>query len=340
MKKWFRKQRVPLAILTFFTTFLLIYFAPRIFIVVEAGEAGVLFRRLFGGVVTTKVYGEGLHIIPPWDSLDVYSVRINEYPLNTVALSENGIELKITASIRYHPEYDTLPLLHQKVGPEYVSRIVVPVVEASIRRAVGAYRADEFYTTRGPVVAQVNNDASLELALNYISLDGVVIKTVTLPPSIRVAVEEKEVERERLEAYDYRLRVAREEALRKEIEAFGWRNYNVIVGASLSQRLLQWKGIEATEALATSPNSKVVIVGSGKDGLPVILGEDYTKGENPDLNAVDISGKAPDDLANYSALSQRLENMRGVFSQLMQLNSSLGTERDPSMPNPDEADSP
>ncbi len=315
MSRWLRR-RPQVVVYLLVVAFTLVLLAPRILVLVEAGEGAVLFRRFFGGVVTTRVYGEGIHFIFPWDKMAVYTVRIQQLPISFTVLSENGLQLKIQGSVRYRPLYDALPLLHREIGPDYVERVLVPVVESGLREACGRYRADEIYASRGPVISEVNGLVARELNKNFIALEEVVIKEVFLPEFIKDAVEKKELYREQLESYDYRLRLEREEAVRKEIEAFGWRNYNTIVGRSLNERLLQWKGIQATEALATSSNSKVVIVGGGKSDLPVILGEDYSRGGPSDPEQVDLE-QVPSEVSTLEDLANRVLSVRSGIEKLL-----------------------
>jgi prohibitin 1 len=98
------------------------------------------------------------------------------------------------------------------------------------------------------------------------------VRDVTLPSTIKDAIERKlRQEQESLE-YEFRLEKASKEAQRQIIEAQGKADANKLLSASLTDKILQDKGIEATLKLAESPNAKVVVIGSGKDGMPIILG--------------------------------------------------------------------
>jgi prohibitin 1 len=298
--------------------FLLLMLAPYILVFVEAGEASVLFRRFFGGVVTTQIYGEGIHIIFPWDKMTIYDVRIQEKSINYTVLSKNGLTINLDLSVRYHPEYDTLGILHKKVGPHYLDKVIVPEVEGAVRKTAGKYAAEELYSSQGPLIHQIESEVRAQLGQYFIYLDGIAIKKIELPKVIREAIEAKEEQREILEAYQYRLRSEKEEAIRKQIEALGWSNFNVIVGRSISQRLLQWRGIEATTELAKSNNSKVVIIGNGENGMPVILGSDYTSGENPKLEKVEPN--IPSGASSIGKLEGEIEEVRTLFDELLRQN--------------------
>lgn len=304
--------------------FFLLIFAPRVIKFVEAGEGGVLFRRLFGGVVTTRVYGEGVHLVFPWDNMTNYDVRIQEQAIDFKVLSSNGLTIDINVSVRFHPEYDTLGLLHKRVGPGFVKKIIIPIAEGAVRKTAGNYAAEEFYSSQGPILEEIDNLVRADLAQYFIFLDGLTIKRIQLPHMIEAAIENKEEQRERLLAYQYRLRSEKEEAIRKQIEAVGWANFNTMVGGSLSQRLLQWRGIEATLKLATSSNSKVVIVGNGADGMPVILGSDYTSGGEPKLTGTEAS--IPNEAETFSGLEGRIDGMRVLFDALIKRNMVDGPD--------------
>ena len=326
MRRFLREQANNLIVLLLLLLFLVVFFAHRIFIFVEAGEAGVFFRRLFGGVVTTRVYDEGLHLIFPWDSMTVYNVRIQEKSTEFTVISSNGLPVNVQISARFHPYRTALPLLHKRIGPGYIDTIVVPVVESSVRRAIGEHTADDLYANKGPVLYKINNLAGAELGESFIALDGLVIKRIKLPKFIESAIETKEEQRELLDAYTYRLRREKQEAYRKEIEAVGWQNFNSIVGQSLSPRLLQWRGIEATRELAASNNTKVVIMGNNERSLPVILGSDYTAGgANPNATA---SPKT--DIMPMSQLDARLRETDKLFEKLLKANNPNAPTASPS----------
>ncbi len=279
MRRFFEENRMTFIVFLLILLFIVIFMAPRIFIFINAGQAGVLFKRFFGGVVTTNVYGEGFHIISPWNTMTIYNMRVQQLPIEYDVLTKNGLRVKVKLSIRYHPKYETIAVLHQRIGPKYVEKIVIPVAESSVRSIVGEKAAQDLFSLRGDIISAINNKAELGLNQNFIALDEILIRDVMLPPTIQEAIELKEVQRERYEAYTYILKKEREETIRKEIEAFGWKNYNELVSQSLNPKVLRWMGILATRELAESKNAKVVIMGSGSQGLPVILGSDFTREE-------------------------------------------------------------
>ncbi|MFH0997749.1 MAG: prohibitin family protein [Pseudomonadota bacterium] len=250
---------------------LLVYLWPRIFITVHSGEAGVLYKRFFVGTVVDKMYGEGFHIVAPWNIMTVYDLRYQTNLHKLEVLTSKGLKIEVTLSIRYRPETGVLGVLHQEVGPDYLKKIVIPEVESTLRTVLGRYEAEEIYTTRKGVIQQVMNASLDQVSQRFVKIDGVMITEVDLPQKIKEAIESKLEEQQLAEAYVFKLDREKKEAERKRLEAEGIRDYNNMIESSLSENILKWKGVEATRDLSKSPNTKVVIIGGGKDGLPVIL---------------------------------------------------------------------
>lgn len=271
----YRVQRhLPMLVVsTLVTLLLVIYLSNSIFISVKPGEAGVLWLRFFGGTVIDQVYGEGMHFIFPWDRMYVYNVRIQEVNRDFDVLTKNGLQIRISISIRYYPEYALLAALHQKVGPDYANTVIVPTVEAVLREVVGRLDAEEVYTTNALIVKSIN-EAIEQVARRFLNIDAVLITRVELPQSVQNVIQYKIEQFHRAEAYKYILARETKEAERRRIEAEGLARYNQILSVTLTPDLLRYRGIQATEQLATSNNAKTVVVGSGKDGLPLILGGD------------------------------------------------------------------
>ena len=242
-------------------------------VTIGSGEAGVLYKTFGNGVVTDKTYGEGFHIVAPWNEMHIYEVRRQELFEKMKVLSKNGLEIQIDASAWYKPKYDQLGKLHQEIGENYLQRIILPTIRSAARSVVGRYLPDELYSTkRDAIQDEIFEETKKIVAEQHIILDEVLVRDVTLPPTIKEAIERKlKQEQESLE-YEFRLVTAQKEAERQRIEAQGKADANKILSASLTDKILQDKGIEATNKLAESPNSKVVVIGSGKDGMPLILG--------------------------------------------------------------------
>lgn len=274
LKRFIRENRVSLVVTGLICAFLVFFLYSRIFVTIKAGEGGVLYRLFLGGTVRDKVYGEGMHIIWPWDSLSIYNVRVQEERRELEVLDNTGLRFTLKISIRFRPEYDVLGVLHQRVGPDYAEKIVIPEVEAVLRTTAGNFDAAELYTTQHNLLSRIVNEALAEIGESFLIIDDVIIRSIGLPTGIQEAIEQKREEEQLAEAYIYRIDKEKSEAERRLIEAKGFREANDIVSRSLNPQILKWKGIEATLALSTSTNSKVVVVGTGSEGLPIILGAD------------------------------------------------------------------
>ncbi len=241
---------------------------------IASGEAGVLYKTFGGGVVTDEPpLGEGFHLVAPWNKVYVYEVRQQEVFEKMQVLSSNGLEIKLDASAWFQPDYAKLGSLHQEKGENYVSRVLLPTIRSAARSVVGRYTPEQLYSSKRDAIQKEIFEETKKIVENqYIQLNEVLVRDVTLPPTIKEAIERKlRQEQEALE-YEFRLEKARKEAERQEIDARGKAAANKILNESLTDKILKEKGILATLELAKSPNAKVIVVGSGKDGMPLILG--------------------------------------------------------------------
>jgi len=254
--------------------FVLIILISKSAITIGSGQAGVLYRTFDGGVVTEEPpLGEGFHIVAPWNRVFVYEVRQQELFEKMKVLSSNGLEIQIDASAWYQPAYEDLGRLHQEKSEQYVNRILLPAIRSAARSVVGRYTPEQLYSSKRDAIQQeIFTETQMIVEDQYIQLNEILVRDVTLPPTIREAIEKKlKQEQETLE-YEFRLVTAEKEAERQRIEARGKADANRILSASLTDKILQDKGIDATIKLSESPNSKVIVVGSGDSGLPLILG--------------------------------------------------------------------
>lgn len=269
----FSKRQLPFLILaSFLLCFFVIFFFNSIVISIYPGELGVLYRRLGGGTQIDTVYREGWHMILPFNKMYVYNVRKQQFTDSINVLTVDGLTVGVRYSVRYYLEKDTLPLLHQRVGPDYVAVVVKPEVRSVMRTVFGQYKPEEIYTAQKAIQERISELSKGRLGGRFVSLDEVPIESVTLPQKISEAIETKMAQQQLDEEYDYRLDIATKEADRKRIESAGIRDYNNTINGSLTPQVLAWQGIQATQELAKSPNAKVVVIGSGKSGLPLILG--------------------------------------------------------------------
>ncbi len=254
--------------------FVLVILISKSAITIGSGQAGVLYKTFGNGVVTDEApLGEGFHIVAPWNRVFIYEVRQQELFEKMKVLSSNGLEIQIDASAWFQPAYESLGKLHQEKSEQYVNRILLPAIRSAARSVVGRYTPEQLYSSKRDAIQQeIFEETKVYVENQYIQLNEILVRDVTLPPTIREAIEKKlKQEQETLE-YEFRLVTADKEAERQRIEARGKADANLILSASLTDKILQDKGIDATIKLAESPNSKIVIVGSGESGLPLILG--------------------------------------------------------------------
>lgn len=258
---------IPIAII-------LIVFIAKSTETIKSGQAGVLYKTFDGGVVVDEPsMGEGFHFVMPWNKVHVYEVRQQELFEQMQVLSSNGLEIRLDASAWYQPQVDKLGLLHREKGEKYLDRVIKPAIRSAARSVVGRYTPEQLYSSKRDVIQEeIFEETKKILDKQYIQLNEVLVRDVELPPTIKDAIERKlKQEQEALE-YEFRIAKAKKEAERQRIDAEGKAAANKILSASLTDKILQEKGIEATLKLSESPNSKVVIVGSGKNGMPIILG--------------------------------------------------------------------
>jgi prohibitin 1 len=218
-----------------------------------------------------RVYGGGLHIITPWNTMHLYETRKQVALHDFDVLSVKGLRVHLALAIRYRPDYEQLGLLHQRIGPDYVQRVVVPQTESVLRKQLGRHTAAEIYTNERGLLSNAIALAIEEVGRNYVQVQDIVIRSIALPERVKQAIEDKVTQEELLKSYVFRLETAEREAERKRVEARGIRDYQERVDATLSERLLRHAGIQATRELATSENARVVVVGAGEDGLPLVL---------------------------------------------------------------------
>ena len=253
----------------------LLIFISKSSINIGYGEAGVLFKTFGGGVVTDEPpLGEGFHVIAPWNKVYIYNVKQQEvFESKMQVLSSNGLEISLDISVLYQPKISELGLLHKTKGENYLNIIIIPQIRAVARSIVGSYTPEQLYSTkRDAIQNEIFEETRKAVEDQYVQLNAVLVRDVTLPIAIREAIERKlNQEQEALE-YEFRIEKAKQEAERQRIDAEGKATANRILSASLTDKILQEKGIEATIKLSESPNAKVIVIGSGDKGLPIILG--------------------------------------------------------------------
>ncbi|MRH99336.1 prohibitin family protein [Kriegella sp. EG-1] len=257
-----------------FAAVLLIIIISKSAVTIGSGEAGVLYKTFGGGVVTDEPpLGEGFQVVAPWNKVFIYEIRQQEVLEQMNVLSSNGLDIKLEASAWFQPKREFLGKLHQEKGTQYIQRVLLPTIRSAARSVVGRYTPEQLYSSKRDAIQQEIYDETQKIVDGqYIQLNEILVRDVTLPPTIKDAIERKlKQEQESLE-YEFRLVTAKKEAEKVTIEAQGKADANKILSASLTDKILQDKGIDATLKLSESPNTKVIVVGSGESGLPIILG--------------------------------------------------------------------
>jgi len=253
---------------------LLAFFWSYIVITIKPGEVGVLFKRFGQGTVVDTLYQEGLTIIFPWNIMYKYDTRVQQHPYKMSTLTKEGLKIDMDISIRFYPELETVGVLHQRIGPDYLEKIVVPEVASNVREQVGHLGIEDLYTPDPTILQEIVNRTIDEMERNYITIQDVAILRITLPDSIEAAIQKKIEYKEMAQTYQYRLESERLEGERKLTEAKGIQAFNDVVGKSITPEILKYQGIQATIALSTSNNSKIVVIGNNSKEMPIILSGD------------------------------------------------------------------
>jgi regulator of protease activity HflC (stomatin/prohibitin superfamily) len=282
---------------------------PYVVITVPSGRVGVLWKRFNGfdlycwcfvgrGTILDprELREEGLHIIWPWDRLFVYDLRLQSATQTFNAISKDGVNVTAQISVRYQLLHNSIGVLHKFIGPGYLASVVSPEIGSQARQVIAQYTAGEVYTSREAIQKQIRENAQKSLGANLnqlvqpeameqpdpkhyndflqdaIQILDTLVLSIELPPDIVAAINRQTEEFYAIQEAQFRVAREAQESKRKQIEADGIAAFQRTVSQGISDSYLRWRGIEATLELAQSPNAKIVIVGSGKDGLPIILG--------------------------------------------------------------------
>src|SRR5215210_5574637 len=311
-------------------------FYPRIVKTVPSGQIGVLWKRFESGTVLDprELKDEGLHLILPWDRLFLYDLRIKSITESYSAISKDGVNMTASLNIRYRLKRDTVPTLHQVIGPDYL-KLVGPGIASHMREVISQYNAEEVYSTArnqiqerirettvgrlGEKMMEGEGTTSYSVAMReLVTIYDTLLFGIELPLAVVAAINRKAEQYYISEEYQFRIEREKRESKRKKIEAEGIRDFQQTVSQGISDSYLRWRGIEATLQLSHSTNSKIVIIGGGKDGLPIILGNvdapaprlepDQSSKELPELTKGTLPDPAmPLDKPPVAALSQPTE---------------------------------
>src|SRR3989441_5451618 len=267
---------------------------PHMVITVPSGEVGVLWKRFGGGTVLDprRLKNEGFNLILPWNRVFLYDLRLQSFTEPYNAISSDGVSLTATIIVRFRLQRDAVPVLHQAIGPNYVQVLAQPGIGSLTREVIAQYTAEQVYSTGRQEIqdkirslveerlsqkmmehAGEEGEESYSVSMSTIFiLYDVLVTGIELPAAIVAAINRKTEQYYIAEEYKFRVEREKRESERKKIEAEGIRDFQQTVSQGISESYLRWRGIEATLQLSQSTNSKVVVIGSGKDGLPIILG--------------------------------------------------------------------
>src|SRR6476646_3690955 len=265
---------------------------PHMVITVPSGEVGVLWKRFGGGTVldARKLKNEGFNLILPWNRVFLYDLRLQSFTERYNAISSDGVSLTATVNVRFRLQRDSVPVLHQAIGPNYKQVLVQPGIGSLTREVMAQYTAEQVYSTaRQEIQDKIRNLAEARLSEKMMEHEGeeesyrvsmreniilydILVTGIELPAAIVAAINRKTEQYYIAEEYKFRVEREKRESERKRIEAEGIRDFQQTVSQGISDSYLRWRGIEATLQLSQSTNAKTLIIGNGKDGLPVIRG--------------------------------------------------------------------
>ncbi|MGB6542012.1 MAG: SPFH domain-containing protein [Xanthobacteraceae bacterium] len=288
---------------------LIVVLWPYVVITVPSGRVGVLWKRFNGfdiycwclvgrGTVLDprELREEGLHVIAPWDKLFLYDLRLQSTTLSINAISKDGVSVTAQINVRYQLLHHSVAVLHKFIGPQYLESVIGPEIGSQAREVFSLYTAQQVYTSRDSIQQEILANTQKSLGANLdklvqpeameqpdpkhyndflrgsIQILDTLVLSIELPPSIVAAINRQTEQFYLIQEYKFRVEREAEESKRKQIEANGIAAFQRTVSQGISDSYLRWRGIEATLALAQSHNAKIVVIGTGKDGLPIILG--------------------------------------------------------------------
>jgi regulator of protease activity HflC (stomatin/prohibitin superfamily) len=242
------------------------------FVILQPTERGVVFKKYTSGLDVEHVKGEGLNIIAPWNDFIVYSVEEQQIEETMDVLSKDGLSISIDVSLRFRPNPSEIGYLHRKFNKSHIQNLIRPELRSAVRKVIGQYTPEELYASkRQEIETRIEQNTMEILANNYIEQKALLFRSIKLPATIKESIEQKLAAEQEAQKYDFLIQKEKKEAERRRIDAEGKAAANRILSASITDKILKEKGISATEALSKSNNSKIIVIGGGGDGLPVIL---------------------------------------------------------------------
>lgn len=267
------RHTVGISLGVFIFVLLIALFWKNIFISVDSGQQGIRWSR-FSGTVLDAVYGEGLHIIWPWDRMYIYQTRLQSRTDTLQILTSEGLTVKVEYSYRYYLIRDSIPTIHKNLGTTYSTSYVKPEVQAASMAIIGNFAPEQLYKMSSLVIqSTIKYYLSKQLLEQNIVMDDYLIRKISLPDVVSNSIEKKMVAEQLAYEFDYKLKIEEKEKQRKIIEAEGIRQFEQLSNIPI----LKWKGLEVTSEFAKSSNSKIIIMGNGKNDLPLLLNSDDKK---------------------------------------------------------------
>jgi regulator of protease activity HflC (stomatin/prohibitin superfamily) len=240
--------------------------------IIPAGHVGVVD---FLGNVSDNTLKPGINLVNPMATVVKFDARTQELKETMNVPSKEGLTVTLEISLLYSLSFEYANRIYKTVGENYVETILVPQFRSVVRGVTANYDAKALYTAeRETLASRIETELSKLVKSRGITLEAAALRQITLPPGLTASIEEKLKADQESQRMQFVLLKESQEAERKRIEAKGIADFQDIVSKGISEQVLKWKGIEATEKLAASPNTKIVIIGSGKEGLPIILGGD------------------------------------------------------------------
>ena len=236
---------------------------------IPTGHVGVL--TLFGKV-TGDVLPEGIHLINPLKSVTKMNVQTQSRKESANVPSKEGLILSLDTSLLFKLDKNKAAEVLQGIGEDYAEKVVEPELRSAIRGVTADHSSNDLYTNgRELIQEQIKKDLSAKLAPQGVIVGDVLLRDVQLPPLLKASIEAKQQAEQEALRMSFVLQKEKQEAERKSIEARGISDFQKIVAQGISPQLLEWKGIEATEKLAASSNTKIVVIGNTKNGLPLVF---------------------------------------------------------------------
>ena len=269
-KKRYNKQEITFSAIGIVVASL--FAISQFWTVIPAGHVGVVD---FFGVVSDNTLYPGVNLVNPIANIIKFDARTQELKEEMTVPSKEGLTVQLEISILFSLSFENANKIYKTVGEDYVEKILIPQFRSVVRGVTAKYEARSLYTAdREKLAKEIETELASLVGPRGITLEAAPMRQIKLPAGLTASIEEKLKSEQESQRMTFILERERQEAERKRIEAQGISDFQNIVAKGISDQLLKWKGIEATEKLANSPNSKIIVIGSGKDGLPIILGGD------------------------------------------------------------------